>query len=148
MASVVHNKDDNIKYGLDVERWIKEGLIDKIGIFPSAFHTDTRRPIDLEWFSKITAGTKVEFYPLMIGWRLSSFEDTISEAQKFYKGGAAGIVFWDPFPNGTYTPRPPPQTHYYRRTSPTYWPLISRLGHNEALSELEKQKRPKENITR
>lgn len=142
MASVVHNEYDNKKYGLDVERWVKEGLINKIGIFPSAFHTDTRKPVDLEWFAKITKNTEVEFYPLMIGWRLSSYKDAITEAQKNYTAGAAGIVFWDPFPTGTYTPRPPPQTHYYRRRSLTYWSLVSRLGHTENLAELEKDKRP------
>jgi hypothetical protein len=141
-ASVVHNEADNRKYGLDVERWVKESLIDKIGIFPAAFHTDTSKPMELDWFARITKGTKTEFYPLMIGWRMSSYEEAISNARKYYQAGASGLIFWDPFPTGMYAPRPPQPTRHYTRSVNTYWSLVSRLGHVEALEELEVGKRP------
>ncbi|MGE3384888.1 MAG: hypothetical protein AB7L70_18320 [Pyrinomonadaceae bacterium] len=142
MASVVHNENDNRKFGLDVERWVNERLIDKISIFPAAFHTDTSKPVDMAWFKKITAGTKVEVYPLMIGWRMSSYEEAIANARKYYDDGAAGLLFWDPFPTGTYTPRPPQPQRHYQRAIGTYWSLVSRLGHRERLAEWEKEKRP------
>jgi hypothetical protein len=142
MASVVHTENDNRKYGLDVERWVKEGLIDKISIFPAAFHTDTSKPVDMAWFKKITSGTKTEVYPLMIGWRMSTYEEAISNARKYYEQGADGLLFWDPFPTGMYAPRPPlPQRHYQRAVG-TYWSLVSRLGHVDNLAGWEKEKRP------
>lgn len=142
MASVVHTENDNKKYGLDVERWVKEGLIDKISIFPAAFHTDTSKPVDMKWFSKITKDTKVEVYPLMIGWRMSSYEEAIGNAQNYYKEGAKGLLFWDPFPTGMYAPRPPALGRHYTRAINTYWSLVSRLGHVESLALLEAEKRP------
>lgn len=142
MASVVHTENDNKKFGLDVERWVKEGLIDKISIFPAAFHTDTSKPVDMDWFKKITKGTNVEVYPLMIGWRLSSYEDAISNAREYYEKGAAGLLFWDPFPTGMYSPRPPALGRHYQRAVSTYWPLVSRLGHVDDLAAWQKEKRP------
>jgi len=142
MASVVHNENENKKYGLDVERWVKEGLIDKISIFPLAFHTDTSKPVDMNWFASITKGTKVEVYPLMIGWRLSSYEEAIGTARKFYQDGAKGLLFWDPFSTGMYAPRPPQATRHYTRAVSTYWPLVSRLGHVDNLAQFEAEKRP------
>ena len=142
MASVVHTENDNKKFGLDVERWVKEGLIDKISIFPAAFHTDTSKPVDMKWFSKITQGTKVEVYPLMIGWRLDSYETAIEAARNFYQEGAAGLLFWDPFPTGMYTPRPPALGRHYQRAVNTYWSLVSRLGHKNDLGMWEAEKRP------
>ena len=141
-TSVVHNELDNKKYGLDVERWVKEGLIDKIGIFPAAFHTDTSKPVDLDWFAKITKGTKTGFYPLMIGWRLSSYQDAIKEAQLSYQKGAGGLIFWDPFPTGMYAPRPPALGRHYQRAINTYWSLVSRMGHTEDLAKMESENRP------
>ena len=142
MASVVHNENDNKKYGLDVERWVKEGLIDKISIFPAAFHTDTSKPVDMKWFSKITKDTKVEVYPLMIGWRMSSYEEAISNAKNYYNEGAKGLLFWDPFPTGMYAPRPPALGRHYTRAINTYWSLVSRLGHSNNLALWEAEKRP------
>lgn len=142
MTAVVHNENDNRKFGLDVETWVKEGLVDKISIFPAAFHTDIRKPVEMKWFKKITAGTNVKVYPMMVAWRLSSYEDTIKAAQEYYAGGAAGMEFWDPFPTAMYTPRPPQPTRHYQRAVATYWPLVSRLGHREKLAEWEKSKRP------
>ncbi|MGD9562438.1 MAG: hypothetical protein AB7F88_09500 [Pyrinomonadaceae bacterium] len=143
MASVVHTENDNKKYGLDVERWVKEGLIDKISIFPAAFHTDTSKPVDMAWFKRITKGTGTEVYPLMIGWRMSSYEEAIANAKEYYAKGAAGLLFWDPFPTGQYTPRPPQPTRHYQRAIGSYWPLVSRLGHDEMISEWQKEKRPR-----
>ena len=142
MATVVHTENDNKKYGLDVERWVKEGLLNKISIFPAAFHTDTSKPVDMKWFSKITKGTNVEVYPLMIGWRLDSYETAIEGAKTFYQEGAAGLMFWDPFPTGMYTPRPPAPARHYQRAVNTYWSLVSRLGHKNDLIAWETEKRP------
>jgi len=144
-ASVVHNEADNRKYGLDVERWVKEGLVDRIGIFPAAFHTDTRKPMELDWFYRITKGTKVGVYPMMLGWKLPSAKQTLVDAQKYYKGGAAGIIFWDPSPTDFYNPGPSQGTarKSYTTAGRTYFPLASRLGHVGALTELEAEDRPK-----
>ena len=144
-ASVVHNEADNRKYGLDVERWVKEGLVDRIGIFPAAFHTDTRKPMELDWFCRITKGTSVGVYPMMLGWKLPSAKQALVDAQKYYKGGAAGIIFWDPSSTDFYNPGPSQESARKSYTNPgrTYFPLASRLGHVDALPELAAEDRPK-----
>ncbi len=142
-ASVLHNEADNIKYGLDVERWAKEGLVDNLSIFPAAFHTDTKKPMELEWFRRITKGTKTQFSPIMIGGHLSSYEDAMSSAIKYYEQGSGGLTFWDPYPTGTYRPRPPQREKSYRYAVPGNWQLVTRMGHNGELAKLEAEKRPK-----
>ncbi|MFV0390041.1 MAG: hypothetical protein ACK5NT_14960 [Pyrinomonadaceae bacterium] len=138
-VSVVHTEEDNKKYGLDVEQWVKEGLIDKISIFPAAFHTNTRKPVDFKWFAKITKGTKIGFYPIMIGAGMASYEDLIKNAQKNYAAGAAGMMFWDPDPINQYKK---PDSHYFNRPVNTYWSLVSRIGHKDDLSIFEAENRP------
>jgi hypothetical protein len=144
-VSVVHNESDNRKYGLDVERWVKEGLIDRIGIFPAAFHTDTRKPMELDWFARITKGTKVGFYPIMLGWKLPSSKEAYEQARRYYKAGAAGIIFWDPSSTDFFNPGPSQGSNRksYTNAGRSYFSPASRLGHVKNLEELETGDRPK-----
>ncbi len=142
-ASVVHTRDDNRRHGIDVERWVKEGLVDQIGVFPWAFHA-SRKPMDLEWFAEITKGTGVELYPVTIGWKQRSAQRTLSQALDHYARGASGILVWDPNPVGFYSPDGGYSAAHagsYFRPREIYWPVISRLGHlKEIRSRLEESK--------
>ncbi len=144
-ASVVHNEADNLKYGLDVERWAKEGLVDRIGIFPAAFHTDTRKPMEIDWFARITKGTKSSFYPIMLGWKLPSAKEAYEKAQNYYKGGAAGMIFWDPSSTDFFNPGTSQgaSRKSYTSAGRSYFGLASRLGHVDNLPELAAGDRPK-----
>lgn len=150
-ATVLHTEADNRRQGLDVERWVKEGLIDTIGIFPGAYHTSaynkyigvsSGRRMELEWFSKITKGTKIEFYPMMISSTLRSHKTTLAQAQAYYKAGAGGLIFWDPSPSKLYSPSSNEPEKSYTNPVTSYWSVISRLGHREVLKELETANRP------
>lgn len=143
-ASVVQTRDDNRRHGIDVEAWVKAGLVDRIGIFPWAFHA-SRRPLDWDWFRKITEGTGVELYPVMIGWKQSSSEQTLSQALEHYANGASGILVWDPNPVGFYAPEggyAAAHSGSYFRPRQTYWPVVSRLGHLEEMRGRLEQGKP------
>ena len=130
-ASVVQTRDDNRRHGIDVERWVTDGLVDQIGIFPWAFHA-SRRPVDWEWFSQITEGTGVKLYPVMIGWKQNSAQGSLSQALEHYARGASGILVWDPNPVGFYSPEggySAAHSGSYFRPREIYWPVVSRLGH-------------------
>ncbi len=142
-ASVVHTEADNRKYGLDVERWVKEGLLDRIGIFPAAFHT-SNKPMELDWFFRITKGTNVGVYPMLLGWKLPSSKEALTQARRAYAGGAAGLIVWDPDPTDSFNPGPSQGSarRSYTSAGRTYWPTVSRLGHVDALEEMLLADRP------
>ncbi len=73
-VSTFATADDNKRFGLDVQRWIKEDLIDQIGIAWFAFHTSglTTKSGDTEYYASITAGTRVKVFPFYVGWKLNS----------------------------------------------------------------------------
>lgn len=102
---------ENRRFGLDIARWAREGLVDQIGAlqWPGA-------PIDLTWLLRITAETGVPTYPGMVGWKLPA--DVMRQAQEWNEAGAAGMVFWDP--DATVT-------------DGLYWPILSRFGHTEEI---------------
>ncbi|NLY02866.1 MAG: hypothetical protein GXY83_42980 [Rhodopirellula sp.] len=139
-ASVVHTREDNLRHGIDVEGWVKERLVDQLGVFAWAFHT-SRRPMDLEWFLEISEGTGVEVYPLMIGWKLPGARETLEQAREYYEKGAAGILVWDPNPVGFFSAGAGYSAAHagsYNRPRDAYWPIVTRLGHRDEIrSRLE-----------
>jgi len=114
-AMVLETEEDNRKFGLDVERWVKEGLVDAIGVYKGAAHS-SGKPIDVEYFKRITQGTDVRVYPCMVAWALPGLEDVLKQAVEWYDAGADGIVFWDPSGSSA---------------NGVTWPIISRLGHED-----------------
>ncbi len=117
-------KVDNENFGLDVERWIREGLIDQIGIAWFAFHTSGLRTKagDTTYYARITQGSEVKIYPFFVGWKLHSGTKLLSDSARHFAEGADGIAVWDPN-----------QFEEWQIGKAPYWPLISRLGHREQL---------------
>jgi len=128
-VSTYSNRMDNTKYGLDVETWISEKLIDQIGIAWFAFHTSGLQKreagMDVTYYAGITEGTGVKVYPFLIGWSIPTPDDVLNFAKKFYEQGADGIAFWDPVPETGW------------KGVGSMWPMISRLGHVEELETRE-----------
>jgi hypothetical protein len=114
-AMVLHTEEDNRKFGLDVERWVKEGLIDSIGVYRGASHTSAK-PTEMSFFGRVTEGTNVTVHPCMVAWDLPSTEQMLRDAVGFYDEGADGVLFWDP--SGL-------------SRSGILWPIVSRMGHLE-----------------
>lgn len=123
-VSTFATKADNEKFGLDVERWIEEGLIDQIGIAWFAFHTSGTRTKsgDTEYYARITEGSDVKIFPFFVGWKLHSGLQLLKDGARHFEQGADGIAVWDPN-----------QFESWEVGKAPYWPLISRLGHRERL---------------
>ena len=117
-------KVDNEKFGLDIERWIRDGLIDQIGIAWFAHHTSGTRTKagDTTYYARITQDSEVKIYPFFVGWKLHSGTKLLSDSARHFAEGADGIAVWDPN-----------QFEKWQVGKAPYWPLISRLGHREQL---------------
>ena len=112
-AMCLETEEDNRKFGLDVARWVREGLIDQIGIYRGACHA-SGKPIDLAYYKRITADTGVPVHPGMVAWALPKAEDVLKQAVEWYDAGADGLLFWDPSA---------------KVTDGLLWPIISCMGH-------------------
>ncbi len=119
-------EEDNTKFGLDVERWIKEDLIDQVGIAWFAHHTSglKTKSGDTEYYSRITSGTRVKIFPFYVGWKMSSARDLLSKVAREYDQGADGIAVWDP-----------QQFEGWQSGKHPYWPLVSKLGHRDEVRD-------------
>ncbi len=113
---------DNKKFGLDVERWIEEDLIDQIGIAWFAYYTSGLRTKtgDTPYYAKITEGTNVKIFPFYVGWKMKSAEVLQQSVARDYDHGADGIAVWDPN-----------QFVKWESGKHPYWPLVSKLGHRQ-----------------
>ncbi len=114
-AMVLETEEDNRKFGLDVERWVREGLVDSLGVYRGSAHA-SGKPIDMEFFRRVTEGTDVTAHPCMVAWALPKTQEVLSSAVSFYDEGADGLLFWDP--SGL-------------PSDGVRWPVVSRLGHVE-----------------
>ncbi len=114
---------DNRKFGLDVGRWAKAGLVDELGIAFFAHHTSFTQP-DMAYYRRVTAGTKVSLYPFVIAWLTGKPQELCAKVKGFYDGGANGIAVWDPAIEG-----------HYRDGSPgNVFDIASRLGHRDLIA--------------
>ncbi|MFK5924978.1 MAG: hypothetical protein QM496_22585 [Verrucomicrobiota bacterium] len=113
---------DNQKFGLDVERWVNEKLIDQIGIAWFAFHTSglKKRTGDNVYYKKITKGSEVKIYPYYVAWSMPSAKGILKNAARQYDEGVDGFAVWDPN-----------QFEHWGKGVNPFWPLISQLGHRE-----------------
>ena len=125
-VSTFATESDNRRFGLDVEQWIKEVLIDQIGIAWFAFHTSGlgKKTGDNAYYAKITEGTDVNFFPFYIGWKMDSAEETLARVEKDYHQETDGIAVWDP-----------EQFTAWQKGQHPYWPLILNLGHRDKVAD-------------
>ncbi|MEZ6089268.1 MAG: GDSL-type esterase/lipase family protein [Pirellulaceae bacterium] len=125
-VSTFATADDNQKFGLDVERWIDEELIDQIGIAWFAYYTSglKSKTGDTSYYANITDGTAVKVFPFHIGWKMTSATDLLRAVADEYDAGADGIAIWDPN-----------QFAGWQQGKHPYWPLVSKLGHRNRLRD-------------
>lgn len=117
---------DNRKFGLEVERWIDEKLIDQIGIAWFAYYTSglKSRSGDTAYCARITEGTDVKIFPFYIGWKMESADSLLKSVARDYEQGADGIAVWDPN-----------QFVTWQKGRHPYWPLVSKLGHRQHIRD-------------
>jgi hypothetical protein len=90
---------DNQRWGLDLPTWIQHGLVDDLAVTWFAYHTSfekTPGQIDMEYYQRITQGTKTRAYPMIISWKTGKPKELCTKAAAFLLKGAPGIAIWDP----------------------------------------------------
>lgn len=121
----------NLYYGLDVETWVQEGLIDRLvpwGLvrgMPAA---------DLDYYSELIRGTSTTFWPFLPIHEDPSGPDYNSyrqDALEYYAAGAQGLAMWDLLAFHSMSVK---------------GPLLRRMGHldelRDAVQEQEKDEEP------
>lgn len=121
-ATVLADEATNRFHALDPAGWVKEGIIDRLS--PSPFSTiRSQAPIDIDFFARITRGTRCRLSPtLRPSWL--KFSEVIPTARRFYQAGAEELIIFDV------------NLHHQ---NPTEWRLWQLLGRKEELGQLEKQ---------
>ena len=92
-AVTLPNALGNLYYGLDVETWIKEGLVDRLVPFGLV---RGMVEVDLAYYSEMTRGTSTTFWPFLpIYLKDLSYHDLRKVALSYYDMGAQGMGVWD-----------------------------------------------------
>ena len=125
-AYVMGVEADNLRHGLDVATWAKEGLVDLIIPFWRVGGAKARR-YDLAFYGRVCKPYGVRVTPTFITWGLPALDKVMEDSARFYKAGADGISFWDANSAASRMDR---------------WSVLSRLGHVQGLAERAQEGRP------
>ncbi len=90
---------DNQRWGLDLPNWIQKGLVDDLATTWFAYHTSfekTPGQIDMEYYRRITKGTKTKAYPMVIAWKTGTPKELSKKAAGYLTAGDPGVAIWDP----------------------------------------------------
>jgi len=101
---------------IDVERWIKDELVDHLIIHPISL-ANPESSFIVSSFKKLTKGTRVKLYPDILP-RCNPAEVYLEKAIELYEAGADGFCFWDA------------NLRHPRRSE---WAMITKLGHRDQL---------------
>ncbi len=123
-AVVMSSRDENYGYGLDLDAWVTEGLIDTLLPFSSVPGIDSYTPAWVDpssaaYFIRLTKGTPCRL-ALDILPRAMPPEDYMRRVYALYAAGVENLCFWD-----TYS-----RTNFDRS-----WSILRRLGHKEELTQ-------------
>lgn len=104
-VTVFTEKSINERLGLDIEVWVKEGLVDQVAsAWAPHFDQGRNPPPDIQYYRKVVTGTKVKFFPFVIGGNLAAWnesgklEDFCRSVTQWYQAGVDGIAAWDVSP--------------------------------------------------
>jgi hypothetical protein len=123
-AVVMGSREENYGYGLDLEAWVKEGLIDTLVPYASvvggsSFERSWEDPKAAEFFIRLTKGTACTL-ALNLMPRNVPPEEYKRRAHALYEAGVDHLYFWDTYIRANYDPS---------------WSTLCRLGHKEELAE-------------
>ncbi|NOY82407.1 MAG: hypothetical protein GXP31_15515 [Kiritimatiellaeota bacterium] len=116
-AYVLATEADNLRFGLDVAAWCRDGLVDVLCPYAGAGGARTRA-YDMAFFKRVCAPNKVRVYPTFVAWQLSNMEKMVKDALRLYAAGADGLSFWDGNSVAARMDR---------------WAVVSRMGHESEM---------------
>ena len=99
ISACVSNRRENRLYGMDVETWIREGLIDTLIPYTSAPELDSAAESwpemdEVEYFVRLTEDTKC-LLSMNVMPRFMSPEAYRRKAAALYENGVDSLFFWD-----------------------------------------------------
>ena len=110
---------------MDVDTWMKEGLVDYLviplaqGVYgPGPEYDGERVKAQVSDFARLAEGTRTKIYPDVLPRRMPPWR-YLETTRECYGAGAHGLAFWDSY------------NRYYRASE---WAFVKRLGHVEDLS--------------
>ena len=124
-------EEDNRKFGFDLPRWIKEGLVDELAVAWFAYHTSFSPP-DMDYYRRITAGTNVPVYPFVISWKTGKPKELCQKVDAYYKGGAPAVAIWDPAV----------ESGWHEKSPGNVFDVLSRLGDRDLVARWAKDGPP------
>lgn len=86
---------DNVKWGLDLPTWIARGLVDELATTWFAYHTSFKKTpgqIDMPYYRRLSKGTKVKAYPMVIAWKTGKPQDLCKQFASYDAAGDAGVA--------------------------------------------------------
>jgi len=116
-AFVLCDEADNLRFGVDVRRWAKEGLVDLVCPMRAGGSRATKP--HMGFFREACRPHGVQVKPTFISWRMPALDTLMQESVSLYEAGADGLTFWDANSAAGRTPR---------------WSVVSRLGHVDELT--------------
>lgn len=103
-ASPFSHKQGNQRFGFDVETWIDQGLVDHLVVAVNSHFVRGPRggiaPPDIEYYHRITSGTEVTFYPMVVPVVIRESAPHVALVLDYLGRGADGIAVWDPVMEG------------------------------------------------
>ena len=131
-AVVLSNERENLYYGLDVEEWVKNGLVDTLIPYSSVEGGNSLadswvNPREADFFQRITQGTSCKLALSLLPRQLSP-EDYCKRAHSLYQAGVTNLFFWD--------------TNQRTYLYPS-WPQLRRLGHKQEIADWAQAGSPK-----
>ena len=133
---VFGNQEENLYWGLDVEAWIKEGLIDTVVPYTSAeglysWELAWEKPADVEYWLSLTRDTQCQLSPNIMPRHLTP-EQYHRKAHQLYSLGVQSLTFWDSAK--IWGPEFDVRSSFHHGYG-TEFQYLKRLGHPEELQE-------------
>ena len=130
-AIVLSSEQENLYYGLDLEDWAKQGIVDTIMPYSSVWGINSTKdswldPRDAEFFYRITRGTPCKLALNLMPRRLTPNQYR-ERAHALYEAGADHLFFWDTNARNDFGPG---------------WDALRQLGHRDELARWARNGRP------
>ena len=131
-AIVMSSREENLYYAMDVEGWVREGLVDAMIPYTSVTGLNSGAdswmdPKEALFFQRITRGTACRLALNLMPRQLAP-EDYRKRAHTLYRAGIEHLFFWDTNARNDFSPS---------------WDALRRLGRREELQSWVRQGSPK-----